>query len=103
MIEPKFLHPRGPDLAGYIPTFLSASDSRSAKEQLHENYAHGGGWSPFKGFTFNPDDLSIKYPGDPSYPAVAVITLRDERVIIYPHAWVAIVQKDDSYEVARMD
>jgi hypothetical protein len=34
---------------------------------------------------------------------VAAAQLRDEKVSLYPHAWVAIVQPDGSFEVSRLD
>lgn len=103
MIEPTYLHPRGHDLVGYIPEFLSVHDPLPAVQQLDANYKHGGGWRPIKGFKMDMKTHAIKYPGDPSYPPIAVIELRDEKIFVYPHAWVAVVQKDGSYEIARMD
>ena len=91
------------EACGYLPQFLDDRDPRSAKEQLHTSYAHGGGWHPFQGFIMNPEDHSLKYPGDPAFKPLAVMHLRDEGVYVYNHAWVAIVQKDGAYEIARMD
>jgi len=88
---------------GYIPEFLDGRDPRPAKVQLHTNYSHGGGWFPFDGFTMNLSNHSLKYSGDPPYHPLAVIHMRDEDIYVYNHAWVAIVQKDGKYEVARMD
>jgi len=96
-------HPHASELMGYIPQFLLGHDPRSAAEQFNERYAHGGGWRPFDGFVLNHENGSIKYPGDPAYEPVAMIEFRDERIYIYPHAWVLILQPDGSYEVARMD
>lgn len=44
----EYLHPRGAELCGYIPQFLSGEDSRPMREQLHSNYAHGGGVESFR-------------------------------------------------------
>lgn len=88
---------------GYIPHFLSENDPRSAKEQINQNYSHGGGWSPMPGWLLSPTSRSIRYPGDDPLQAVAEARLRSETILVYPHAWVAIVQEDGSYEVARMD
>lgn len=88
---------------GFIPSFLSERSPDPARTQLDEAYAHGGGWRPFEGFVMNPSNHSIKYPGDPAYFPLASITLREETIIIYPHAWVAIVQPDGTHEIARMD
>jgi len=103
MIEFHAMHPRAADLVGFLPMMLDDSDSRLAAEQFNESYAHGGGWNPFKGFVFRPDDQSIKYPGDPAYKPVAMALLGDETIYVYEHAWVAIVQPDGSYEISRMD
>lgn len=88
---------------GFIPSFLSEHDDRPAREQLDMNYAHGGGWSPMAMWTFNEADKSIHYPGDPPLRPIAQANLRSEMILVYQHAWVAIVQPDGSYEVARMD
>lgn len=90
------------DSIGYIEDALNVQNPHGAREQLHDSYAHGGGWSKFDGFKLLPDD-SIAYPGDPPQHPLATAELRDERILVYPSAWVAIVQKDGSYEIARMD
>lgn len=98
----RFFHPQGADLVGYIPEFLSPDDPRPAKEQFNDAYAHGGGWNPMEGWELLPL-RRLKYPGDPPLKPVAELILRDETILVYPHAWVAIVQADGSFEVARMD
>lgn len=95
------------DVLGYIQYFLSESDPRPAKEQFNERYIYGG-FDPFQGFTLkfdpaNPSGATLRYPGDPPVKARASCKLRDETIILFRHDWVAIVQKDGSYEVARMD
>lgn len=99
----EYLHPRAEDYLGFIPLFLDEYNPAPAKEQFNHNYAHGGGWSPINGFTFDPETLTITYPGDPPHEAVAKAKLRDETIIVYPFAWVLILQPDGSYEVSRMD
>lgn len=103
MLEFTLLHPRAQDMLGIIPEFLSESDPRPAREQIHEAYAHGGGWHDFKGFSMNPNTYAIKYPGDPAYQPAAIGNLRDEIIVVYPHAWVAIIQADGTYSIARID
>ena len=88
---------------GLIPDMLRTADPRPAREQFDVAYAHGGGWLPFQGFKFNATDQSIKYPGDPSLLPLARGKLRDETILIYPHAWVGILQPNGDFEVARMD
>lgn len=90
------------ELIGYLGEMLDNENPAPAREQLDVAYAHGGGWSPFEGFALRADN-SIKYPGDPAYPARAEARLRGERIYFYDHAWVAIVQPDGAYEIARMD
>jgi len=90
------------EMLGYIPDFLSAHNPKPAVQQLHEAYRHGGGWHKFEGFKMLPNkDLS--YPDDPPVRLLASCTLRDEEIRFYQHSWVAVVQKDGSFEVARMD
>lgn len=90
------------DVLGFLPMFLDLDDPRSAKEQLDANYAHGGGWQSFKGHKMLPNG-DLQYPGDEPTQFVAHTHFRNERVVLYEHGWVAIVQPDGSFEVARMD
>lgn len=99
-------HSRTMGMLGFIPSFLSDADPRPAKEQFNENYAHGGGWSPWSvEWSLDAKRLppELRYPGDPVYRAVAETRLRDERIIVFQHAIVAIVQPDGTFEVARLD
>lgn len=37
-------HPQfSPEMLGYLPNMLNEHDPRSAREQLDDNYQHGGG------------------------------------------------------------
>ena len=97
-------HPKAdPSIMGFIPAWLNDDSPLPAKEQLHIGYRHGGGWQPFKGFTLADDD-SLTYPGDPpQHPICEILLDNNERVVMYPSSWVAIIQPDRSYEVCRMD
>lgn len=95
--------PRARDLLGLIPHFLSEADPRPAREQFDSNYAHGGGWEPFHGFTVLNGSGVIQYPGDPPLEWIATTFLRDEVIRVYRHAWVSITQPNGSTEIARMD
>lgn len=88
---------------GYIPTFLSEVDPRPAKEQFDDNYRHGGGWRPFTGFKLDLETMTLSFSEDPPMLPLAVGRLRGEKIFVYPHAWVLIIQADDSWEIARMD
>ena len=93
------------DWLGYLPGFLSDQDSRTMKEQINANYQHGGGWSPFgEGqWKMNPETHALKFPEDPPLNPVALAQIREETLFVYPHGVCAIVQKDGSFEVARLD
>lgn len=96
------------DIVGFLPQFLDDESDWRARKQIDEAYAHGGGWRDFKGFTLhNPRSQRPKltYPGDPPTEAVAYwkLPLTDELVILFDHAWVAVVAADDSFEIARID
>src|SRR5262245_44032341 len=119
MLQFKLIHPKATQqMLGIIPSFLSASDPRTAQEQINENYKHGGGWRPFDGFTIKDKWLMPKTDDDP-LPPMAEARLHSQTIIFYPGAWVAIINdgegmassddKDEpgqykgSFEVARID
>lgn len=96
-------HPRmTTEALGYLPEFLNETDPRSAREQIHSNYSHGGGWHSFKGHVMLPNG-NLSYPGDPPTRLLAETRLRHEIIRFYEHDWVAIVQPDGSYDIARID
>jgi len=104
MIQFQMLDPRMTTAhLGLLPEFFNPLDPRPAKEQIDQNYAHGGGWSPMAGFKFDVVSLKLSYPGDPPMRPLAWAKLRDELIIFYDHSWLAIVQPDGSYEVSRVD
>lgn len=94
--------------AGLLPSFFSPKDPRPASEQLNDAYAHGGGFLPFKGFILghdwqNVNYASIHYPLDPPMWEVSRATLREETLILFEGAWLAIVQPDGSNVICRVD
>ena len=96
-------------MLGFIPRFLSNDDTRPARVQINENYKHGGGWRPFQGFVMLSDNM-ITYPGDPPYLLLYESVLhgdhphlKTEIIRFYQHEWLAIIQEDGSYEIARID
>jgi hypothetical protein len=88
---------------GFLPQLLDDGDPRSAKEQMNTNYAHGGGWNKFDGFTMSQDKMSLRYPGDPPFKLIAVSQLHDEVLMFYEHDWLVIMQPDETWEAARVD
>lgn len=105
MIRIWIAHQEGiqPEDLGLLPMMLDVDCPDPARVQLDRGYRHGGGWDPFEGFTLNLKDLTLSYPGDPLTRPLAETQLRNERIILYEHAWVAIIQADGSFEVCRMD
>jgi hypothetical protein len=103
-----YLAPRvSPESLGFIPSFLSREDEAGAQAQLHRNYIYGG-FQSFPGFTLvrlGSDPLSwiLAYPEDPPVRALAYTRLREETIILFQYSWVAVVQPDFSFTVARMD
>ena len=96
-------HPQAhPDMLGYLPELVSDQDPRPAREQFHANYTHGGGWQPFKGHTMLANG-NLAYPDDPPTHLLFETKLRDETIRFYDGAWVCVIQKDGTYEIARMD
>lgn len=91
-----------PDTVGFIPTFLDMDDPRPAKEQFAERYQWGG-WRPQEGFTQGNQRYSLNYPGDPPLSPMAAMVLGDELVMVYRYGYVAIWQKDGTFEACRMD
>lgn len=102
MVKITYIHPAATlEHLGLIPYMLNDKDAAPAKEQLHRGYAHGGGWRPFN--KFKMVDGCLVYPGDPPFQPIAEMKLRNERIVLFTSDWVAIIQPDGSYEVARMD
>src|SRR5215472_6989336 len=90
------------EMLGFIPSFLSTTDDRSAVHQINTNYLHGGGWRPFKGFKLM-EDGALKYPEDPPVRVLWATKLREEQIHFYQHSWVRITQPDGGWEICRLD
>jgi hypothetical protein len=87
---------------GFLPAMIRLNDLRPVKEQLDERYAHGGGWNPTPGFTMQPNHV-LHYPEDPPFHPLAMSMHGDETLVFYEHDFLAIIQKDGTFEVARVD
>lgn len=88
---------------GHLPEFVFPDDPRPAWEQFNERYVFGG-WNPMLPGKWRLDQNDyLHYPGDPVMEPIAYAMLRDEKILVYPYAWVCIVQRDGSFSAARMD
>jgi hypothetical protein len=91
-------------LCGLLPTFVRESDPRPAAVQINERYIHGG-WNSFKGFALREvgGQYRLTYPEDPPRFELARAKLRDETIVLFQSDWVAVIQPDGSFDVARID
>lgn len=95
------------DVVGALPLCWDPADPRPAIIQHDERQMGNGKWQnsfPSK-WKFDPTDNSLKYPGDPRMKpmAEAHLPLTSERIYVYAHAWVCIVQADGTFTVDRRD
>lgn len=89
---------------GYLPVIVTA-DGGKIKDQINAKYAHGGGYSPFgEGkWKFDPQNKTLKYPGDSPLRGIAELQVGDELLIFFDHAICCVAQSDGSFDVVRMD
>lgn len=99
--SPKFTKTQTAAVVGVIPLMLDLNDPRGAVEQMNEKYVFGG-WRPMEGFRMD-ERHSLTYPSDPPMEFRAMMEFRDERVFVYDYAWVCVLQKDGTFEAARLD
>lgn len=100
------LHPDVlPRALGYIPQIIRTDDMRPSSEQIHERYAHGGGWSPWeRGKWTMDDDGTMHYPqDDPMEPLAILVHPNGETVRFYDCAIISITNADGTFDVARLD
>lgn len=103
ILDPRFTL----DMLGLIPEQITAEDDRPLKEQINENYAHGGGWRPggMNRCVFHASDGSFTYPGDPRQKALAMFVhpTNGETFYYYDYSIVCVVTGDGVAEFSRMD
>jgi hypothetical protein len=100
------------EAVGILPHFWDPADPRKAIEQHDTLRPPGGPWSDFSSkWTYDPATEAVQY-GDPSEEdadpallplAYAILPLSRERIVVYPHAWVMILQDDGSFTIDRRD
>lgn len=101
------------DAVGILPHFWDAADPRKAIEQHDSHNPPGGPWHLPSMIQWDYDRVTEKLQyGDPNeedadppyWPlAYAILPLSRERIVVYPNAWVAIVQDDGTFVVDRRD
>ena len=92
------------DFVDGLPDFDDQSDdAESAREQLDRVYCdEGGAWHPTSGFDIKSGNELYRDGKFYSNP-IAQAWLRHELILLYESDWVAVVQPDGSFEVARLD
>jgi hypothetical protein len=93
-------------IVGALPYCWDANDPRPAKEQHDEKQMGNGPWHDFKGkFKLDPETYFLKYPGDTVLKPLAIgeLPLTKEKIIVYAHAWVVILQENGDWTVDRRD
>ena len=92
------------DMLGTIPEMISTADPAGAVEQIDRAYRDvGGGWRDSTGFVLSAAPVELKYPGDPARVLIARAQLREESILFFDGAWIAVVQPDGTARVARID
>lgn len=102
----KIVEPHETEELGLLPAIFNPADPRPAREQIEDRYAHGGGWRPYgKGkWTIDyADGGTLRYPEDPAMRPWAALELNDEMVLVYDCSIIAVVQRDGTFDVLRMD
>ena len=102
------LNPLGMHYLGFLPEWWRAQyDERPVTQQLHDAYRHGGGWDPLPGFVLQDGNKAQYKPNDPDrdppYEPLAIGEANGEKVIVYDHSWVGVINKDGTFEMNRMD
>lgn len=98
-------------VVGYLDQIFRTGDPRSAREQLEDRYAHGGGFRPNKGFMVRNDGEALVFPGDPEdgeedevfLPIAWTVLDNGEHLILYEGTWLRILHTDGNYDIVRID
>jgi len=93
---------------GMIPHWIDRYQEDPLWFQVHEGYAHGGGWRDFEGFEVLQGDAEtpyeIQYPEDPVYEEIGRIQTEQEVLVMFPNSWVLWQNlKDGNTKIARID
>lgn len=97
-------HERPQDALGVLPSIITSTDE-PVREQLNARYAYGGGFFPSSGWHYDHATLTLRFEGEPPLDPLACALLRDEICLLYPSAWLCIVNRNDpaDFAVCRVD
>jgi hypothetical protein len=91
------------EAVGGLTTYLTSATTDPLWLQLDENSRSG--WNPQlvadQGWELSADEHLI-YPGLPPLAPAAYATHLGEKILVYPHGWVVIVQLGGAFSVARV-
>mgnify|MGYP006921446363 CR=1 FL=1 len=90
-------------MLGSIPSFLSADDPADAVTQIDRAYDQFGGWRDSAKWRIDYVNGRAHYPGDPPRVLIAEARLRDELILFFNGAYIAVMQPDGSHRMARID
>lgn len=93
---------------GLIPSFVDNQCKDDAVTQIHNNYAHGGGWRDLSGYQIHfTQDGRVELLGpekcDPPLKEMARGLHGRELVFVFEFCMVAVVNSNDVLRVARID
>lgn len=88
---------------GFIPDFLSPDCEDSAAKQIGRNYKHGGGWRPLEGYSLDLEPGIVTHSSGLQMRPIAAAVMRAEVIAIYPRGYVAIIQPNGVFEIAKVD
>jgi len=93
---------------GMIPAWIDPNQEDPLWYQVHENYAHGGGWRDYDGFTVERGSGGRRYvlshAGDPDMREIARLQTASEVLVMFPYSWVLWQNLDDGEtKIARID
>jgi hypothetical protein len=79
------------DAFGMIPDMLNPASDEPMWKQIDRNYAHGGGWKDYKGFTVHKDDngkYRLSHEGDPDLHEIGRIRFGSQMIVLFDYSWV---------------
>jgi hypothetical protein len=93
-----------PDMLGLLPLWATPEAQPSMVDQIHDNYAHGGGWTNVTSFTVDTETGAMQYPGDPDQWPISIMVGEAEVLWVYLGSWVTVMDRaTGECRTARID